>query len=355
METAVRRWADVAEGVHRHLLGLVIGSYVLAAVLPQPGLWLRAVDAGPVFAFGQASLPLPALLLGFLLWNAGLGVQPRRLGQLARRPGVFVVGVIANLVLPVAFILGMTFLLHFWHNPREVQEMVVGLALIASMPIAGSSTAWAQNADGDLALSIGLVMLSTILSPMTTPLILHTVGGMAEGEYAEALHQLAAGELSGFLAVFVLLPSVLGIGVRLVLTEARWVRWRPMLKLSSSVVLLILCYANAAVALPQTVTHPDWDFLAVLLVIVLAMCWVGFAAGAVLGWLLRVDTAQRVSLMFGLGMTNNGTGLVIAAEALARYPAVMLPILFYNLVQHVVAAGVDRFILRARRGDSPAA
>jgi BASS family bile acid:Na+ symporter len=266
-----------------------------------------------------------------------------------------VVGVIANLVLPVAFILGMTFLLHFWHNPREVQEMVVGLALIASMPIAGSSTAWAQNADGDLALSIGLVMLSTILSPMTTPLILHTVGGMAEGEYAEALHQLAAGELSGFLAVFVLLPSVLGIGVRLVLTEARWVRWRPMLKLSSSVVLLILCYANAAVALPQTVTHPDWDFLAVLLVIVLAMCWVGFAAGAVLGWLLRVDTAQRVSLMFGLGMTNNGTGLVIAAEALARYPAVMLPILFYNLVQHVVAAGVDRFILRARRGDSPAA
>jgi hypothetical protein len=44
-------------------------------------------------------------------------------------------------------------------------------------------------------------------------------------------------------------------------------------------------------------------------------------------------------------MSNNGTGLVIAAGALAHIPAVMLPIIFYNLVQHVIAAGVDRYWL----------
>ncbi len=52
-----------------------------------------------------------------------------------------------------------------WHNPDEVQNILVGLALVASMPIAGSSTAWSQNADGDMALSLGLVLGSTLLSP----------------------------------------------------------------------------------------------------------------------------------------------------------------------------------------------
>jgi BASS family bile acid:Na+ symporter len=44
--------------------------------------------------------------------------------------------------------------------------------------------------------------------------------------------------------------------------------------------------------------------------------------------------------MFGLGMNNNGTGLVLAATALSAYPRVLQPVILYNLVQHLVAAGV---------------
>jgi len=82
-----------------------------------------------------------------------------------------------------------------------------------------------------------------------------------------------------------------------------------------------------------------------MLVIVALMCVVGFAAGAVIGWSARAEQPQRASLMFGLGMTNNGTGLVIAAGALAHIPAVMLPVIFYNLIQHVVAGCVDHYRL----------
>jgi bile acid:Na+ symporter, BASS family len=114
---------------------------------------------------------------------------------------------------------------------------------------------------------------------------------------------------------------------------------------SSSCVLLTLCYANAAVALPQTIREPDWDYLAVMLAVVAAMCVAGFAAGAGVARAVGADGPQRASLMFGLGMTNNGTGLVVAAGALAHMPAVMLPIIFYNLIQHVVAGVVDRYFL----------
>ena len=55
--------------------------------------------------------------------------------------------------------------------------------------------------------------------------------------------------------------------------------------------------------------------------------------------------------MFGLGMNNNGTGLVLASMALADHPQVLLPIIFYNLVQHLVAGMVD-YLLCDRSDDS---
>src|SRR4051795_7091409 len=56
---------------------------------------------------------------------------------------------------------------------------------------------------------------------------------------------------------------------------------------------------------------------------------------------------RLVSLMFGLGMNNNGTGLVMASLALADHPRVLLPIIFYNLVQHLGAGLVDLLLARA--------
>lgn len=55
--------------------------------------------------------------------------------------------------------------------------------------------------------------------------------------------------------------------------------------------------------------------------------------------------------MNGLGMSNNGTGLVLASLSLGGYPKVMLPIILYNLVQHVVAALVQFLKFRGRTGE----
>ncbi len=232
------------------------------------------------------------------------------------------------------------------HNPDEVQTVLVGLALVASMPIAGSSTAWAQNADGDLALSLGLVLLSTLISPLTTPLAMHAVGHLAAGDYAEDLHELAAGGVTGFLAIGVLLPMAAGVAGRMALGEARLTIAKPGLKLVNLAVLLVLNYANAASALPRAVARPDWDFLGVTLAVVVVMCGTSFAAGWAVARAVRADGPRRASLVFGLGMSNNGTGLVLATTALADHPLVLLPIIIYNLVQHVAAAVADRLLSR---------
>src|SRR5262249_47485350 len=102
--------------------------------------------------------------------NAGLGVQVSRLRNLVRTSPVLLAGLAANVLVPVAFIFGVAQALRPWHEPDEAQNLLVGLALIAAMPVAGSSTAWSQNGNGDMALSLGLVLLTTLLSPATTPL-----------------------------------------------------------------------------------------------------------------------------------------------------------------------------------------
>ena len=341
--------ARLAHFVHGRFIWLVVGSYLVAALWPGPGLWLRSVALGEVVLFGErARLTLPVLLLAVLLFNAGLGVRTARLRALARGPWLLLAGLAANLVIPVAFIFAVTQGLRlFWHNAEEVQQILVGLALVASMPIAGSSTAWSQNANGDLAVSLGLVLCSTLLSPLTTPVALHAVGLMAAGEYATRLHELAASGTGLFLAVGVVLPSLLGILAHAALGERRVAAAGPALKLANSLNLLLLNYANAAVSLPQAVTEHDWDFLFVMLGIVVALCLLSFAAGAGVARLLRAGPAGRTALMFGLGMNNNGTGLVLASLALSAYPRVLLPIIFYNLVQHLVAAAVDARLTRA--------
>src|SRR5262249_55840434 len=151
---------------------------------------------------------------------------------------------------------------------------------------------------------------STLLSPLTTPLALHAVGLMASGDYADALHGLAANGAGGFLALGVVLPCLLGLLGRQTVGGDRVERAGPHLKLVTSLVLLTLNYANAAVSLPQAVADPDWDFLAATLLIVGGLCALTFAAGWWLARLLRADPGRRAALMFGLGMNNNGTGLV---------------------------------------------
>jgi len=332
---------------HKYFLAFLIGSYLVAAVLPGPGLWLRGVSFGTVKVVGDPThVTLPMLMLGLLLFNAGLGAKVEELKGIARRPAALLAGLAGNLFIPIAFIFGVSQALKFWHSPDELQSILVGLALVAAMPIAGSSTAWSQNANGNVALSLGLVIASTMLSPWTTPIALNAVGFMATGDYGEDLHELAASGTGGFLAISVVAPSLLGLLARFLLGEKRLARAKPTIKLVNAVNLLLLNYSNAAIALPQAIRHPDYDFLAAILVIVTALCAVGFGAGALIARLMRSDESTRSSLMFGLGMNNNGTGLVLAAAALADHPRAMLPIIGYNLVQQVVAGGVGLFLSR---------
>jgi BASS family bile acid:Na+ symporter len=342
------RISAVSHFVHRHLLKFIILSYGLAAAFPGPGLWLKETNLLDLAGVsGQFALTPSKLLLWLLLFNAGLRVRGGRIGQLVRRPEVMLAGLAANLVVPLAFLALMIPVLQAWHSPDEAAIVLVGLALVSSMPIAGSSTGWAQAADGDMTLSLGLLVGSTLLSPLTTPASLHALGMLAPGHYGEQLHELAGRGTGTFLVAWVLIPSALGIVARATLSEGRFESVERRLKIVAPASLLVLCFANASSCLPQALGNPDWDFLGIIMVFVVGLCTLTFGAGHVIGRLAGADRSQRVALVFGLGMNNNGTGLVLASMAMGSQPLVMLPIIVYNLVQHLIAGAVRSLLRRA--------
>lgn len=341
--------ASITHVIHHYFIWAIIASYFVAAVLPEFGVWIREVQLGSATLLqNKIDISLPPLMLWLLLFNAGLGVKHKEINELTHQTQLLLGALLGNVLTPLGFIMGVSFIMTIWHNPEEVQHILVGLALVAAMPIAGASTAWAQNANGNLALSLGLVLLTTLLSPLLTPLVLHAVGFVTTGDYSEDLHEIASDGVVVFLGAWVILPSLLGLLSQRLIGEAHLAQAKSTLKLVNYVILLLLNYSNASLSLPQVLSQPDFDFLAILLMIVVALCSLAFATGYLVARLFRTSRTNMISLMFGLGMNNNGTGLVLVSVVLADHPEVMLPIIFYNLVQHLIASLVDCTVIQRR-------
>jgi BASS family bile acid:Na+ symporter len=324
--------------LHRNFLWLLVGGYALAGVAPAAGCWLTGL-AGTGSLFGHAvRVSVPAAMLGVLLFAAGFAVKGDHLRGIFRRPSALALGLTASIAVPVLVLLAAAPLLGLWHDPSEARDILVGLAVVAAMPVAGSSAGWSRAAEGDCALSLGLVLLSTLLSPLTTPLAFGAAARFVPGDAGGVLSGLAGvGGAGAFVVAWVVLPTALGLAARWAVGGARADAAGPWVKRVTAVVLLVLCYANASACLPSVVAEPDWDCLALVAVAAGLMCATAFAAGFGVARTVRADPARRAALVFGIGMANNGAGLALAAGALAGCPMALLPVVAVNLVQHLAA------------------
>jgi bile acid:Na+ symporter, BASS family len=326
--------------VHRYFIGFLISSYIFAGFFPRFGEWLRSISLGHVSGLGETtSLSLTMVLLAVLLLNASLSLEKIR--DLIRSPQLLLAGLGANLLLPIIVLYFASFLLTVGGTPEHLQAIIVALALLSTVPVAGASTAYTQNTDGDVPLAVGLVLVSILFSPWLMPISLHFINVVAVGDYTPALAQLKGGAPTLVLLLSVLLPSVLGLGLRPLLGAHRIQSAKPTLKLTNSICLLLLNYTNASIALPQVFASPEWGFLIIALTFAILLCSIDFLAGWWLGRLLKAKTAQCCALMFGVGMNNNGTALVLASLAFVNQPKILVPIILYNLVQNIIASGAS--------------
>ena len=339
---------NIVNFIHRYFLITLLLAYLLAFIAPSAGLYLRSLSLGHVAVKNTTlNISAPLLMLAFLLLNAGLGIKIQEIKGLLANPKLVIVSFFANTLIPILLIFLLRAVLGLWHNQDELQNLLTGLALIVAMPIAGSSTAWSQNANGNISLSLGLVLLSTLTSPIITPFIFHIFSLITTGDYSEDLQELAAEGTNIFMFFTVVTPSILGSLIHLFFGDKKITSIKPILKLSNFIILLLLNYSNAATSLPLAFSKPDIDYLLFILLVTTIMCCIAFGAGLLISKIFKTGKADMAALMFGLGMNNNGTGLVFATITLSDHPAVLLPIVFYTLIQQIIAATVDRLYFQS--------
>jgi BASS family bile acid:Na+ symporter len=335
---AENRAAAVVAWMHEHFLWLLVASYLLAAVAPGPGLMLRGLSWGNPYA-GEITAPM--LLLALLLFCAAAVVRWEQVWGLLERPGMLVVGLLATWLVPALFVTLLGNVLPSLIDPTLMSGMLVGLALVAAMPVANSSVAWTQNSRGNVALGLGLIVLSILVSPIATPQMLNLMGLALTDEATKQCEELVKRFSGAFFIVWVILPSAAGMILNRYMGAEAIKRHRGAIRLVSAIALLALNYTNASLAMPQVFERAATKtiLLAASLAIVLQL--LGVLTAWALSYATALDRESGIALVFAFSMKHTGLALVLAGEVLESEPRVILLIVLATLLQHILAAIVD--------------
>ncbi|GHI02813.1 sodium-dependent transporter [Streptomyces cellostaticus] len=345
MTTRTTAQPPADRGTHwlrRRLGRAVVLSYAAAVFLPGPGLWLRRTHALPVGAALHLPLSTTPLLLSLVLFAAGLQVPLSALGGLLRRPIALLAGLALHLTIPLLAIPAVAFLLRRTPDSDGGSGLVTAMILIVAMPVAAGATVWTGKGDGDQPTMVGLVLVSTLLSPLTIPLVISSLLPLLSDGYADKLTEAAHTTHGGFALLSVVLPCAAGILCRLVL-PAPW--QNRALGVVVPVALygsLVLTYINASGALGSFLTQPRPLLLAAALAVATLVCLLSFTAGRCAGRLLRLDAPAASSLTLACGMNNSSASAVLITTTLPDKPHLLLPVLAYGLLQKTAAGRVVR-------------
>ena len=175
------------------------------------------------------------LALAFIMLALGLGLTFDDFARVVRRPRDFAVGALSQIVLlpAVAFVLASV-----W---PMAPELALGLMIIAAAPGGATSNILTAFARGDVALSISLTAVISLVSVITIPVIVVFAYGQFIGEQAGKDISVAGAALGVFLIVAV--PVLIGLVLRR-FAESFALRFEPVAR-KVSAVLFVLVLAGA--------------------------------------------------------------------------------------------------------------
>jgi BASS family bile acid:Na+ symporter len=331
-ETSTRSGDRWAHYVGRNILWLLVGCYALAAICPRPGIALRKWEWSP----GGIPVSVSLLLLAVMLFIAALSTDTVQIRSVLQKPLVPVVGLVAIWLAPAIVVILAGWAVPWAVDGQQTAGLMVGLALVAAMPVANSTVGWTQTAGGSLALSLSLVVVSILLSPWVTPSLLTWLGMSLSPSEQEFCERLVTSFSGLFFICWVLLPTAAGFAARYLFSPAALARSSGWRTIASASALLGLNYVNTAVALPRVVESPAL-LLAATATLAIALSAVGLACGWAIARFFRLSDESRAALVFGLSMKHTGLALILAGGVLGDQPLAILIIILATLMQHLLA------------------
>lgn len=279
------------------------------------------------------------ILMAVIAFTLGLGLASEDFRRVARERRAVLVGMTAQTLLVPA--LGFLVAKGFGLPP----ELAVGLVLLCACPGGIHSNYYNKLARGDVALSMTLTSVSTLVNMATLPLVVFVATRVFTGD--GEIVTMSARDAVLELAFLIVVPLAIGVAIRAKRPSAAEKVERAMMILSGGL-LVLLVFGAVAKNGGLMLTHARAVGVPVLLLQAAAM-----GSSYAFATVARLPEPQRITVALEGGI-QNATLAVALAYALSPEPSVAVPAIVYSVAIYFTAA-VFIPIGRARVSVAPAA
>lgn len=273
----------------RYTSAVVILAAIIAAIWPDTFAWISR--------FGLANI-----ILGIIMLTMGCTLSTQDFKILLHRPLDILLGTLAQFsVMPlVAYALAHLFQL----SP----ELSVGIILVGCCPGGVSSNIMSFLCKGDVAFSVGMTTVSTLLAPVVTPLLVYLLAGAEINVDTWGMFQN--------ILVVTLLPVAIGCLFNYLFGRRQNFKDIQSCMPGISVICLAFIVGNAVrAAIPNLqLAGNAFALLGLTLCVVFCHNTLGYLLGYLLGSLFHFNRAKRRTISIEVGMQNAGLATNLAPQ-----------------------------------------
>jgi len=257
------------------------------------------------------------LALAFIMLVLGLGLTGSDFLRVAKQPRDFFVGAISQIILLpiIAFIL-----VKMW---PIAPELAIGVMIIAAAPGGVTSNLLTSFAKGDVALSISLTAIISLLCVVTIPFIVLTSVELLSG--SNITENISLISMSRDMFLIVTVPVIIGMLIRR-LASGVALRFEPIAK-KISIVLFVLVLLGAIAAERENVVSYFAQAGLITLVLNVVMMIVAYYVAQ----LLASGKKQKKCITIECGL-QNGTLAIFVATSIFGGGMYVIPAATYSLI-----------------------
>ena len=258
----------------------------------------------------------------FIMFSLALSLKTSAFKAIASNPLSFYLGLVLQLIgMPlIGFIIALTI-------PFPV-EVKVGIVLITCLPSAVTSNYLSKKMGGDVALSISLTAVSSLIAFLTIPIIIKVYFYYVIQDQSIIIFQTSLIGTSFKLFAIVTIPVILGIIFNTIFDEFSK-KIDPIFdKLSLLVFLFIIGVAvyQDLYLIPEYIRYAG---IKTILIFILA-----FIMCLALSKLFKLNEKDKITVTLETTLQNGGIGIVIGA-IMFDDPKYIFPVAAYALLQYL--------------------
>lgn len=264
-------------------------------------------------------------MLGVVMFGMGLTLKPNDFRPVLMRPKDIIVGELAQFVVMP----GLGWLIcHVLDLPKD---LALGVILVGCCPGGTASNVICYLAKGDVALSVAMTAVSTLLAQLVTPALVMLLAG-------KSIDVDVVGMFMSIVQV-VILPIVLGFLVSHYFSRLTQ-KVVPILPMVSTLAIAFIIGIVVSLNAKSIMACSMIVAVAVILHNLLGLL-LGYFAGKAMG--LKSD--KRTAISIEVGMQNSGLATSLAATHFAMYPMAAVPGAMFS-VWHNFSGSIAASIFR---------